>query len=148
MSGQHLSGGWGIRRASSPRLARVGPFTAGTVGVAARRLSLLLPAPVPQPPSRRRWCDGVGPPTRILEGGLDAVNQLVAQARRGNSHRMNGRPSRVLRDAALPPRDAPRSRFSVTIDDVAVDGTFPAAEFAERVRAWAAATVDAWSRGT
>ncbi|MFE7245983.1 DUF5946 family protein [Streptomyces sp. NPDC057580] len=83
-----------------------------------------------------------------IDGGLDEVNQLVGQARRGNSHRVKGRPSRVARDAALPHRDAPRSRFSITIEDVAVDGTFPSAEFTERVEAWAAATVDAWSRGT
>ncbi|MFF4284301.1 DUF5946 family protein [Streptomyces sp. NPDC001633] len=82
-----------------------------------------------------------------LEGGLQEVNQLVGQARRGNSHRgKNARP-RVSRDVALPPRDAPPSRFAVTIEEVAVDGTFPAEGFPERVTAWAAATVDAWSRG-
>ncbi|UKY54829.1 DUF5946 family protein [Streptomyces inhibens] len=83
-----------------------------------------------------------------LEGGLDEANQLVGQARRGNSHRVKGGPSRVVRNAPLTHRDAPRSGFSVTIEDVAVDGTFPSAEFTERVKAWAAATVDAWSRGT
>ncbi|MFG2395908.1 DUF5946 family protein [Streptomyces lydicus] len=87
-----------------------------------------------------------------LAGGLDEVNQLVGQARRGNSHRVKDRSSHDVRDAAQPPRDAnrnaPRSRFSVTIHDVAVDGSFPSSEFAERVRAWAAATVDAWSCGT
>lgn len=81
-----------------------------------------------------------------LEGGLYEVNQFVGQARRGNSHRVKARPSRFVRDAALPHWDALPSRFSVTIEDVAVDGTFPAAGFAERVKAWAAATVDAWSR--
>ncbi|MEU9497659.1 DUF5946 family protein [Streptomyces sp. NPDC048196] len=81
-----------------------------------------------------------------LQGGLDGVNRLVGQARRGNSHRGKNTPARVAHDAALPPRDAPPSRFAVTIEDVAVDGTFPAEEFAERVKAWAAATVDAWSR--
>jgi hypothetical protein len=80
-----------------------------------------------------------------LEGGLDAVNRLTGQARRGNSHRVRGRPSRVVHDAAPPHRDTPPSLFSVTIEDVAVDGTFPAAEFPERVRAWAVATGDAWS---
>lgn len=83
-----------------------------------------------------------------LEGGLDEVNQLVGQARLGNSHRANNTPPRVVRDVALPRRDAPPSGFSVTIEDVAVDGTFPAEGFAERVKAWAAATVDAWSRST
>ncbi|WP_460112225.1 DUF5946 family protein [Streptomyces platensis] len=81
-----------------------------------------------------------------LDGGLDEVNQLVGQARLGNSHRVRSIPSRVVRDVALPRRDAPPSRFCVTIEDVAVDGTFPAEGFAERVKAWAAATVDAWSR--
>ncbi|MGX1611288.1 DUF5946 family protein [Streptomyces celluloflavus] len=83
-----------------------------------------------------------------LEGGLDEVNQLVGRARRGNSHRVKGVPSRVACEAVLPRRDAPPARFSVTIEDVAVDGTFPAEEFAERVRAWAGATVDAWSHCT
>lgn len=83
-----------------------------------------------------------------IDGGLDEVNQLVGQARRGNSHRAKDRPSRVAPDAAPPHRDAPRSHFSVTIEDVAVDGTFPSAEFTERVEAWAAATVAAWSGGT
>ncbi|MEU9487444.1 DUF5946 family protein [Streptomyces sp. Je 1-4] len=83
-----------------------------------------------------------------LEGGLSEVNRLVGRARRGNSHRVTGMPSRVACEAALPQRDAPPPRFSVTIEDVAVDGTFPAEEFTERVRAWAAATVDAWSRST
>ncbi|WP_280671764.1 MULTISPECIES: DUF5946 family protein [unclassified Kitasatospora] len=84
---------------------------------------------------------GRGPP-----GG--AALTYTCLQRRGNSHRVKGRPSRVVRDAALPLRDAPRSRFSVTIEDVAIDGTFPSSEFAERVKVWAAATVDAWSRGT
>ncbi|MFI9586846.1 DUF5946 family protein [Streptomyces sp. NPDC052236] len=83
-----------------------------------------------------------------LEGGLGEVNQLVGQARRGNSHRVKDGPSRVVRNAALPHRGAPRSRFSITIEDVAVDGTFPSSQFTERVKAWAAATVDVWSRGT
>ncbi|MFH8336523.1 DUF5946 family protein [Streptomyces sp. AM6-12] len=78
-----------------------------------------------------------------LEGGLDEVNRLVAHARRGNSHRVQGDRARAVRDAAVPHRDAPRSCFSVTIQDVAVDGTFPAAQFTRRVKAWAAAAVDA-----
>lgn len=83
-----------------------------------------------------------------LDGGLDEVNRLVGRARRGNSHRVQDAHSPDAQDVMPPDRDAPRSGFSVTIDDVAVDGTFPAAEFAERVGAWAAATVGAWSNGT
>ncbi|MFC0599149.1 DUF5946 family protein [Streptomyces palmae] len=82
-----------------------------------------------------------------LAGGLDAVNPLVGRARRANSHRVGGAPSPVVRGPEMPHGYAPPSRFSCTIEDVAVDGTFPAEGFAERVRAWAAATVDAWSRG-
>lgn len=81
-----------------------------------------------------------------LDGGLDDVNQLVAHARHANSHRVKGTPSRAFRGAPPPHRYAPPTRFSVSIADVAVDGTFPASGFAERVTAWAAATVDAWSR--
>ncbi|WP_307865683.1 DUF5946 family protein [Streptomyces montanisoli] len=83
-----------------------------------------------------------------LDGGLDEVNRLVGHARRGNSHRAQGMPVRVAPDAAPPHRDATRSRFSVTIEVVAVDGTFPSASFGERVEAWAAATVAAWRGGS
>ncbi|MEU1665303.1 DUF5946 family protein [Streptomyces sparsogenes] len=82
-----------------------------------------------------------------LEGGLDEVNRLVGRACRGNSHRAKGMPGHDVRDVAPPRLDAPRARFSVTIQDVAVDGSFPSSEFTDRVKAWAAATVDAWSRG-
>ncbi|MFJ8477449.1 hypothetical protein [Kitasatospora sp. NPDC094011] len=37
-----------------------------------------------------------------------------------------------------------RGGFAVTIEQVALDGTFPAAGFPERVRDWATATLAAW----
>ncbi|GAA3184255.1 MULTISPECIES: DUF5946 family protein [Streptomyces] len=79
-----------------------------------------------------------------LDGGLDEVNRLAGRARRGNSHRVQGGPAPAAREAARPHRDAPRSGFAVTIRDVAVDGSFPAHGFPERVRDWAAATLEAW----
>ena len=81
-----------------------------------------------------------------LEGGLDEIEQLVENARRGNSHRLNAGPARVAHAAASPRATAPPSHFAVTIEDVALDGSFPAAGFAERVKDWSAATVDGWSR--
>ncbi|MFF9479687.1 DUF5946 family protein [Streptomyces sp. NPDC014733] len=82
-----------------------------------------------------------------LEGGLDEVNQVVGRARRGNNHRVRGGSARRAGDGVPPQRGAPRSRFSVTLHEVAVDGSFPAAGFAERVRGWAAATLGEWGRG-
>ncbi|GAA1997578.1 DUF5946 family protein [Catenulispora subtropica] len=75
-----------------------------------------------------------------LDGGLAAVDWVVRRARSENSHRSPGlsvpEPPRV--------RQEPPARFAVTIEDVAVDGTFPADGFADRVTAWAAATAEAW----
>lgn len=41
--------------------------------------------------------------------------------------------------------DHPPAGFAVTISDVSVDGSFPAAGFEARVAAWVQATVEAWS---
>jgi uncharacterized protein DUF5946 len=76
-----------------------------------------------------------------LDGGLDEVTQLVGQARRANSHRVRGP---LVRPGTPPPRETPRTPFAVTIEDVAVNGTFPAQDFAARVRSWATATTNAW----
>ncbi len=46
-----------------------------------------------------------------------------------------------------PVLDGPPARFAVTIRDVAVDGTFPADGYADRVRDWVAATLTAWHAG-
>ncbi|MBD0691782.1 DUF5946 family protein [Streptomyces sp. CBMA123] len=77
-----------------------------------------------------------------LDGGLPAVERLVGRTRRANSHRVPGRPPTGA--AVRPGGEAPRGGFAVTIEEVAVDGTFPADGFPERVRAWAAATLAAW----
>lgn len=83
-----------------------------------------------------------------LEGGLEAMNRIVGQARRGNSHRVNNGPVRAVPGMEPPKRDTPPIHFDVTISDIAVDGTFPADGFADRVKTWAAATVGAWNSGT
>ena len=70
-----------------------------------------------------------------LDGGLDEVSALTEDLRRANR---TGALARV--PAAPGPAGAPPAGFAVTIHDVAGDGTFPAAGFADRVRAWAAAT--------
>lgn len=67
----------------------------------------------------------------------------MRRARRENSHRA-GRGFAVAEAGGETPVLAdPPARFAVTIEDVAVDGTFPADGFADRVGAWAAATLSA-----
>ncbi|UQS23889.1 DUF5946 family protein [Amycolatopsis thermalba] len=79
-----------------------------------------------------------------LDEGATGLATLTARARRANSHRNR----RAAAPGAPPPPPGPApTSFSVTIADVAQDGTFPAAGFPERVRAWALATVTAWGNG-
>ena len=88
-------------------------------------------------------------------GGLDALQRWAAHARRANSHRLTGgrdRPFGDTRPAST--ADGSRTRpdtdaatgdsYAVTIADVAVDGTFPAAGHRRRVRSWARATLATW----
>lgn len=85
-----------------------------------------------------------------LGGGLDEVHAMAAAARRRN-HRSVGLagPGYVPGYAAEPVPDQPRppARYAVTIADVAVDGSFPAEGYPERMRDWVAATVDVWRAG-
>ncbi|WP_156251172.1 DUF5946 family protein [Pseudactinotalea terrae] len=70
--------------------------------------------------------------TAFLVGGLDAVN-----AREAEQVRANRRGGLMRADAAavVPPSSAPV--VLVTIEDVAVDGTFPAEGYQQRMHAWA-----------
>lgn len=77
-----------------------------------------------------------------LRDGRDGADRVVSGFRRANSHRHRG--DAPSTDVSAP-SGPPPARFGVTISDVAVDGAFPADGFAERVREWAAATVDAWT---
>ncbi|WP_232665274.1 DUF5946 family protein [Pseudonocardia sp. TRM90224] len=77
----------------------------------------------------------------FVDGGLQAVAERAAASRRGNSHRSR---------SAWPPEPsgpelAEPGGFAVTIADVAVEGTFPADGYEERVARWAAATLGAWT---
>ncbi|UWM48762.1 DUF5946 family protein [Streptomyces carpaticus] len=78
-----------------------------------------------------------------LDGGRDGLGALTQALRRSNSHRRHGRPQwpavPAVREGAAP------TGFGVTIADVAVDGSFPAAGYEDRVRAWAGSTLAAWS---
>jgi hypothetical protein len=82
-----------------------------------------------------------------LVGGPSAVDAFVARARSANSHRRAGRrgaPSlTTAEDPRLPDVAAPQ-RFGTTIADVAVDGSFPAVRYEDRVRAWAHSTARAY----
>ncbi|MCP2163928.1 DUF5946 family protein [Goodfellowiella coeruleoviolacea] len=80
-----------------------------------------------------------------LAGGQTAVTALAGRMRRANSHHRRGVGlADVWAGVPAPPLGPVPTGFAVTITDVALDGTFPAAGFPERVSAWARATVAAW----
>lgn len=74
-----------------------------------------------------------------VEGGAEAARRMTERARRANSHRVRQR-----EPTAPAPRPGVPTGFAVTISNVAVDGSFPADHYPERVRAWAEATLAAW----
>lgn len=68
--------------------------------------------------------------TTFLAGGIEAMDRLTAARVRSN----RGRRSLPSVDPAPPRRSGP----TVTIEDVALDGSFPALGYEGRVTAWAA----------
>lgn len=85
----------------------------------------------------------------FCDDGLAGVHALTATARARNSHRApatRGDPFGAV-DEALPATAPPRT-FTSTIHEVAVDGSFPAVGYAERVAVWADAVRAAWSDRT
>jgi hypothetical protein len=81
-----------------------------------------------------------------LRDGADGLNAAAQTARRGNSHRSGAPYAHALQIVAPGATDRPVPvSFRVTIIDVAIDGTFPATGHGERMRAWAAATVEEWT---
>lgn len=78
----------------------------------------------------------------FCEEGLDGFRRVTGAARARNSHRAS------TQGAAPTPDDPGPSvaAFGTTIHDVAVDGTFPADGFAERVGEWADAVRAGWPR--
>ncbi|TQM78344.1 hypothetical protein FHX81_0607 [Saccharothrix saharensis] len=101
-----------------------------------------------QHPGRLRDGDRARPWATLhayLDGGPAAATRLAGALRRANSHRAgDGVIADVVAAVPVAPLGPTPGAFAVTIGDVAVDGTFPAAGFADRVAAWAAATVAAW----
>jgi hypothetical protein len=81
----------------------------------------------------------------FLDDGLDALAARTAAAVRRNSHRHGGRHVEASGGRAGLPPGVPAPDFAVTITDVAVDGTFPAEGFPQRVGRWAAATRSGWA---
>lgn len=72
----------------------------------------------------------------FLDGGLDAVHELTAQLVRAN--RRGHRPAASAMPSVGPtPRESRGAARPMTIEDVAVDGTFPADGYPERMHAWA-----------
>ena len=70
--------------------------------------------------------------------GLSGVERIAQDRRRANSRRGRG---------VQTPGDEPvgtPAAFTFTIDDLAVDGTFPAEGYSTRVQAWVESTAVAW----
>lgn len=82
----------------------------------------------------------------FCDDGLSGVHALTASARARNSHRSRtpGVDPFDVGSRGLPAAAPPRS-FTTTIHDVAVDGSFPASGYADRVAAWTEAVREAWS---
>ena len=74
------------------------------------------------------------------------VASLTERLRQRNSHRNTGGPDARKDVSGIPPmpNTEPPTVFTFTITDLAVDGTFPAEGYADRVRLWAAETVRVW----
>ncbi|WP_158841066.1 DUF5946 family protein [Saccharothrix deserti] len=110
-------------------------------GVTVSCFLLQHPSRLPAPDRARTWA--------ILHAyvneGLTAVTRLTEGMRRANSHqnRAAALPD-IVTGVPTPPLGPTPTAFSVTINDVAQDGTFPAVGFPERVNAWATATVAGW----
>ncbi|MGC0273623.1 DUF5946 family protein [Pseudactinotalea sp. Z1739] len=80
-----------------------------------------------------------------LDGGPEGLNRWVDGARRANARRHHARPAaRVAPTSGSWPRAGNPTAFETTLTDVAVNGTFPASGYRDRVRAWAQATLTAW----
>lgn len=77
-----------------------------------------------------------------LAGGTAALDAMTNQLRALNSHRKGGLGPESVAD--VPVKSPPLHGFVVTIAEVAVDGTFPAEGYEDRVREWAEATAAAW----
>ena len=76
--------------------------------------------------------------TTFVHEGLDAMRRLQQRAVERNSHRKSQAP---YADIAPADPDRPTAPFSVGIEDVSVDGTFPADGYQLRMRLWAEAVV-------
>lgn len=105
-------------------------------GVTVACFLLQHPSRLPEADRSRPWAIV----RTYVEEGLAATTRLTEQTRRANSHRRGAPPPE---HESIPPATPPTA-FPVTIADVAVDGTFPAEGFADRVAAWAEATLTAW----
>jgi Family of unknown function (DUF5946) len=78
----------------------------------------------------------------FAQDGIAAVQAFAAArvARNRGGSRQTGEPAADV-DLGHPP-----GAFAVTIADVSVDGSFPAAGFQARVALWVQATIEAWTQ--
>ena len=76
--------------------------------------------------------------TTFVRDGLDAMRRLQQHAVERNSHRNSQGP---YADVAPIDPERPTAPFSLGIEDVSVDGTFPTDGYELRMRRWAEAVV-------
>lgn len=79
---------------------------------------------------------------RFARDGLVGVHAIIEGAVRRNSHRTA---TALSAEPVQPEAPVARRRPHVTIENVSVDGTFPAEGFAERMRQWILDTIRCYS---
>ncbi|MGY2065263.1 DUF5946 family protein [Blastococcus sp. SYSU DS0619] len=80
-----------------------------------------------------------------LRGGAPRLAGASKRARRDNSHRSSARRSPKSAPEVVVERPNDGRRFTTTLHDVAVNGTFPAAGHEERVHAWARSVAETYA---
>lgn len=83
-----------------------------------------------------------------VSGGPSGFLAVIEGARPRNSHRHADAPRPMFLPADPLPEGPAPTCFDTTIVDVAVDGSFPAEGYEQRVSAWALATRAAWTGDT
>jgi hypothetical protein len=114
-------------------LSRIQPF-AGHHGLNVACYFLQHPSRGPENALPVQWLAV----TTFVQDGLDAMRRVQQAAVERNSHRYSSAPYAGIAPADP---DRPTAPFGVGIEDVSVDGSFPAEGYELRMRRWAEAVV-------
>lgn len=83
---------------------------------------------------------------RFLREGLPGVHALTASAVKANNHRWPQAARGITTEGKLPSHPLGKLEFGIL--DVAVDGSFPAAGYPERMLRWAQSLDRSWRQET